>query len=134
MRTFAFILSFIVVNICTIGMANAQTAIDREARHDTVIVDTHAATEHEVHHPTHLEEQLEAQLEAILGEKTGKAMEGYRMGLTAMTYKQFIMILIGLLFAYLSIAKKYEPLLLLPLAFGIILGNIPMAEIGRAHV
>jgi len=39
------------------------------------------------------------------------------------------MILIGLFFLYLSIVKKYEPLLLLPLAFGILLANLPGANL-----
>ncbi len=36
-----------------------------------------------------------------------------------------IMILIGAAFVYLAIAKHYEPLLLVPIGFGIIVGNIP---------
>jgi oxaloacetate decarboxylase beta subunit len=36
-----------------------------------------------------------------------------------------IMIVVGLLAIYMAIAKKYEPLLLLPIGFGIIIGNIP---------
>ena len=40
-------------------------------------------------------------------------------------YRYVIMILVGLLFLYLGIAKKYEPLLLVPIAFGIVVGNIP---------
>lgn len=36
-----------------------------------------------------------------------------------------IMILVGLLFIYLAISKEYEPLLLIPIGFGIIIGNIP---------
>jgi len=55
------------------------------------------------------------------------ALGGYKMGLTKMTIPQIIMVLIALTLAYLSIAKKYEPLLLLPLAFGMVLGNIPIA-------
>jgi sodium ion-translocating decarboxylase beta subunit len=35
------------------------------------------------------------------------------------------MILIGILFIYLAIAKHYEPLLLVPIGFGVIVGNIP---------
>jgi len=37
------------------------------------------------------------------------------------------MILLALGLAYLAIGKKYEPMLLLPLAFGIIIANIPFA-------
>ncbi|MBP9005370.1 MAG: sodium ion-translocating decarboxylase subunit beta [Candidatus Marinimicrobia bacterium] len=36
-----------------------------------------------------------------------------------------IMIFIGLIAIYFAITKKYEPLLLLPIGFGIIVGNIP---------
>ncbi|MCP5102403.1 MAG: sodium ion-translocating decarboxylase subunit beta [bacterium] len=36
------------------------------------------------------------------------------------------MLLIGILFIYLGIAKDYEPLLLVPIGFGILIGNIPL--------
>ena len=49
------------------------------------------------------------------------------VGLVNMTIPRAIMILIALFLAYLAIAKKYEPLLLLPLAFGIMIANIPIA-------
>ena len=39
--------------------------------------------------------------------------------------RHIVMLCIGILFIYLSIAKKYEPLLLLPIGCGIIVGNIP---------
>jgi len=38
-----------------------------------------------------------------------------------------VMWLIGLVLIYLAISKKYEPLLLLPIGFGIILANLPLA-------
>ena len=42
-------------------------------------------------------------------------------------WKNLVMILIGCLLLYLAIVKKYEPLLLLPIAFGMILTNLPFA-------
>ncbi|MCP4213273.1 MAG: sodium ion-translocating decarboxylase subunit beta [bacterium] len=36
------------------------------------------------------------------------------------------MLIIGLIFIYLGIAKDYEPLLLVPIGFGILVGNIPL--------
>ncbi|MBZ0264829.1 sodium ion-translocating decarboxylase subunit beta [bacterium] len=42
-------------------------------------------------------------------------------------WKNLIMIAVGLFFLYLAIKKDYEPLLLVPIGFGIILGNIPYA-------
>ncbi len=38
-----------------------------------------------------------------------------------------IMIVIGFIAIYLAIVKKYEPLLLLPIGFGVIIGNMPYA-------
>ena len=40
-------------------------------------------------------------------------------------YRNLIMLAIGSLFVYLAIAKQYEPLLLLPIGFGVLIGNIP---------
>jgi oxaloacetate decarboxylase beta subunit len=40
-------------------------------------------------------------------------------------YRYVLMICIGILFCYLAIAKEYEPLLLLPIGFGVIIGNLP---------
>ncbi|MBU1918946.1 sodium ion-translocating decarboxylase subunit beta, partial [bacterium] len=39
------------------------------------------------------------------------------------------MILVGLLLIYLGIAKQFEPLLLIPIGFGGLLANIPVADI-----
>ncbi|HSW38020.1 MAG TPA: sodium ion-translocating decarboxylase subunit beta, partial [Acidobacteriota bacterium] len=44
---------------------------------------------------------------------------------------QLMMILIGCALIYLAIARKFEPLLLLPIGFGGILANIPLAGIGH---
>lgn len=40
-------------------------------------------------------------------------------------WRHVCMILVGCLFIYLAIAKEYEPLLLLPIGFGILVGNVP---------
>ncbi len=41
-----------------------------------------------------------------------------------------LMLAIGLLLLYLGIAKQYEPLLLVPIAFGVILANLPGGGMG----
>ncbi|MBO7432832.1 MAG: sodium ion-translocating decarboxylase subunit beta [Salinivirgaceae bacterium] len=41
-----------------------------------------------------------------------------------MTIGHLVMIAIGLVFIYLAIAKEFEPMLLLPIGFGILIGNI----------
>lgn len=48
-------------------------------------------------------------------------------GFYNITFGNLLMILIGLFFLYLAIKKDYEPLLLVPIGFGIIFGNIPYA-------
>jgi len=40
-------------------------------------------------------------------------------------YRHIIMIVVGSVFVYLGTAKEYEPLLLVPIGFGILVGNIP---------
>jgi sodium ion-translocating decarboxylase beta subunit len=39
--------------------------------------------------------------------------------------RHLVMIIVGSFFIYLAVAKKYEPLLLLPIGCGIIIGNVP---------
>jgi sodium ion-translocating decarboxylase beta subunit len=40
-------------------------------------------------------------------------------------YRNVIMIVVGAIFLYLGTAKDYEPLLLVPIGFGILVGNVP---------
>lgn len=47
-------------------------------------------------------------------------------GIGAMGWQDLLMILISLFFLYLAIYKKYEPYLLLPIAFGMLLVNLPL--------
>ena len=47
-------------------------------------------------------------------------------GFANATFGHIVMILIGLVFIYLAIKKDWEPLLLIPIGFGMIIGNIPL--------
>lgn len=51
-------------------------------------------------------------------------------GFSCMMPGNLVMILVGILFIWLAIRKNFEPLLLVPIGFGIILGNIPFKAIG----
>ena len=51
-------------------------------------------------------------------------------GFAWMTFPHALMIVIGIVFITLAITKHYEPLLLIPIGMGIIVGNIPY-EAGR---
>ena len=46
-------------------------------------------------------------------------------GFHNVTYEHLIMIVVGLFFIYLAIKKDFEPMLLVPIGFGILVGNIP---------
>ena len=47
-------------------------------------------------------------------------------GFANVTLAHIIMIIIGLVFIYLAITKDWEPMLLIPIGFGILIGNIPL--------
>ncbi len=55
-------------------------------------------------------------------------------GLSQMAPGQFVMILVGLGLLFLAIRKQFEPLLLIPIGFGGILANIPVAGLAESAV
>ncbi len=61
------------------------------------------------------------------------AMDGLRgfwsfTGFANAHYQNFIMIAVGLIFIYLAVKYDYEPLLLVPIGTGIIIGNVPFLQ------
>ncbi|MFC1799484.1 sodium ion-translocating decarboxylase subunit beta [Candidatus Eisenbacteria bacterium] len=54
------------------------------------------------------------------------------MGIVNLDYKNVIVIIIGCFLVYLGIKKRYEPLLLIPIGFGAILTNVPIAGMMEA--
>jgi oxaloacetate decarboxylase beta subunit len=50
-------------------------------------------------------------------------------GFANVTWKHLMMILVGLIFIFLGIRYEFEPLLLVPIGFGILIGNIPMFQV-----
>ena len=53
-------------------------------------------------------------------------------GLMNFSWGQIVMIFVGLVLIYLAIVREFEPLLLIPIGFGGILANIPVAGIAEA--
>ncbi len=47
-------------------------------------------------------------------------------GFANATYQHILMICIGIIFITMAIVKEWEPLLLIPIGFGMIIGNIPL--------
>jgi oxaloacetate decarboxylase beta subunit len=50
-------------------------------------------------------------------------------GFSHIDYRHLIMLVIACVLIYLAIRKKFEPLLLLPIAFGILLANLPFTDL-----
>ena len=49
-------------------------------------------------------------------------------GIANLGFGELLMITVGGILLYLAIAKRFEPLLLVPIGFGAILSNIPLAD------
>jgi carboxybiotin decarboxylase len=47
----------------------------------------------------------------------------------ALTWQMLVMIVVGSILIYLGIAKDYEPVLLIPIGFGIMLANLPLTGV-----
>ena len=48
-------------------------------------------------------------------------------GFAALSWREVVMLIVACVLLYLAIEKKFEPLLLLPIAFGMLLANLPEA-------
>jgi oxaloacetate decarboxylase beta subunit len=55
-------------------------------------------------------------------------------GLAGFTIGNLVMNTVGIVFIYIAIRKHYEPLLLIPIGFGILLGNVPPIVIAGQNV
>lgn len=107
--------------------------------------DAHAVENKPEYHPKSIGELLSSFWEttginAILdlndGEKTSEPQgPEYEKEMSAFesSWGRIIMIIIVFILFYLAIAKNFEPLLLIPIAFGGLLANIPLAHMGGAH-
>ncbi|NLB50505.1 MAG: sodium ion-translocating decarboxylase subunit beta [Clostridiaceae bacterium] len=50
-------------------------------------------------------------------------------GFSALTWQHLVMLVVACILIYLAIGRKFEPLLLLPIAFGVLLANLPLANL-----
>ena len=55
-------------------------------------------------------------------------------GIYAITWQQGVMLVIAAVLIYMAIGKKCEPLLLLPIAFGMLLSNLPIAGLYHSEI
>jgi len=66
-------------------------------------------------------------------EAIASGLAGLTAGFLNLQWSNVVMIGIGCLLLYLGIRKDFEPLLLVPIGFGAIMVNIPLAELMEAH-
>ena len=55
-------------------------------------------------------------------------------GIYSITWQQGVMLLVAGVLIYMAIGKKCEPLLLLPIAFGMLLSNLPVAGLYHSEI
>ena len=53
----------------------------------------------------------------------------YNSGLYALSWQNIVMLCVAFTFLYLGIRRKFEPLVLVPIAFGMLLANLPGADV-----
>ena len=60
------------------------------------------------------------------------ALSSLVQGFTNLGWESIVMIVVGLMLLYLAVGRGIEPLLLIPIGFGIILGNLPLAGLAAS--
>jgi len=121
-------------------LTNAATASEHEAAAKKFMTQEELiAQEAATYHPKSVTELITSffhttGLDAIINPKDGvKNGQGVEMSKFAQSWGRVIMFLIIFVLFYLAIAKGFEPLLLLPIAFGGLLANIPIANMTGPH-
>jgi oxaloacetate decarboxylase beta subunit len=133
---------FISLLFAMVAMTSMSYATEHQ---DTTSVVTEESSTKRIYEPKTLSELassfwqttgINALLDTHDGEKTadprGSAYET-ELNWFQSSLGRIIMILIVFLLFYLAIAKGFEPLLLIPIAFGGLLANIPLANMGGEH-
>jgi oxaloacetate decarboxylase beta subunit len=121
-------------------LTNAATASEHESGAKTFMTQEELiAQERATYHPKSVTDLIASffhttGLDAIINPKEGvKNGQGVEMSTFAQSWGRVIMFLIIFTLFYLAIAKGFEPLLLLPIAFGGLLANIPIANMTGPH-
>ena len=112
----------------------------QDATEETVAAEVVAVAEEAVEAVAEVAPAIEAVAAEIVEENIdlGETMVSFfkGMGLTAMVEdpRYLIMVIIACVLFYLAIVKQFEPLLLLPIAFGMLLTNLPGAGLFHAEL
>ena len=70
----------------------------------------------------------------FFAEVFGKIMEGSGFAAIPTDWRQLIMIVVACVLLYLAIVKQFEPLLLLPIGFGMLMTNLPLDGIFHIEI
>ena len=62
------------------------------------------------------------------------AFSSLGQGFASLSWQGIVMLLVGILLLYLAVGRQIEPFLLLPIGFGIVLGNLPLAGMSADYV
>ena len=125
---FKYLITLFVAMLSFAGVAMAQEAPqDSVSYDDQIMLIEEASVEYVVDTPEQAEEAT-LSVAGSLGDFFGSmGISKIVMEWGAGNWKYLVMIAIGCLLLYLAIVKQFEPLLLLPIAMGMILTNIPDA-------
>ena len=126
---FKYLITLFVAMFSFAGVAMAQEAPqDSVSYDDQIMLIEEASVENVVDTPEQAEEEATLSVAGSLGDFFGSmGISKIVMEWGAGNWKYLVMIAIGCLLLYLAIVKQFEPLLLLPIAMGMILTNIPDA-------
>ena len=129
-RNRCFILALICMLVWT-GLAIAENLGSENPASETVEIETLATESKQVEDmSTDVVRETNADGDPLIsiGEGIGKIASS--TGVANGDWREYLMIAIACLLLYLAIVKQFEPLLLLPIAFGMLLANLPMAGLG----
>ena len=142
MKYFKYLLLIISLFACVVNKTQGQTTDNMSVTEEmstiadlvepTAVVDNLSVTE-EMNTIAELVEPMEAteQSDSIWNDMKGFFLT---MGFMNIDWRQLCMLLISFFLLYLAIKKQYEPLLLLPIAFGMLLTNLPGANMFHSEL
>ena len=133
---FKYLITLFVAMFSFAGVAMAQEAPqDSVSYDDQIMLIEEASVENVVDTPEQAEEETTLSVAGSLGDFFGSmGISKIVMEWGAGNWKYLVMIAIGCLLLYLAIVKQFEPLLLLPIAMGMILTNIPDAGLFHSEL
>ncbi len=93
---------------------------------DSIVASTEALTMTVISEESVQAEMIAGEGEEVESSAVDDLTEFFRgLGFLNISWRQVVMLFVAFFLLYLAIKKKYEPLLLLPIAFGMLLTNLP---------